>query len=120
MVKVNVGDFDLIDSGFVSVVNDSPIVLELDPKIIIRLKFETDSSEANQSRFKSEINSKGELEYTLSNFNNPLGTEFTQYAEIGRFKGRKLFFHLKVLGNGNLSNKTVFYSFLLGGQVING
>ena len=120
MVEVNVGEYAIIETGLVSVVSDSPIVLKLDPRVIIRIVFETDSSEGNQSKFKSEINSKGELEFTLTNFNNPLGTEFTQYAEIGRFNGRKLFFHVKVLGNGNVSNKTVIYSFLQGGQVTNG
>ena len=120
MVEVNVGEYAIIETGLVSVVSDSPIVLKLDPRVIIRIVFETDSSEGNQSKLKSEINSKGELEFTLTNFNNPLGTEFTQYAEIGRFNGRKLFFHVKVLGNGNVSNNTVIYSFLQGGQVTNG
>ena len=55
MVEVNVGEYAIIETGLVSVVSDSPIVLKLDPRVIIRIVFETDSSEGNQSKFKSEI-----------------------------------------------------------------
>lgn len=118
-MKVHVGDYELLDSGVISNVNDAPIILELDPKIIVKLFFETNPSE-NRSLIKSVLNPEKVLEYTLTNFNNPLGTEFTQMAEMGIYNGRKLYFHVKVLGNTNAKNKTVIYSFYLGGVATNG
>lgn len=119
MVKINVGDYEVVESGVFSIVNDSPVI-ELDPRVRVKLVFETDSSDKSSSKIKWVVNEKGELEYTLINFNNPLGTEFTQLAEIGFLKGRKLYFHVKVLGNASISNKTIFYTFYLGGPVTNG
>lgn len=118
-VTVKVGNYEVIDSGVVSVVDESPITLTLDPKIIVSIVFQNDANEKNQS-IKSVVKDNRILEYTLINFNNPLGTEFTQIAKIGTYNGRDLLFHIKVLGNGNAANKTVFYSFYSGGQVTNG
>lgn len=119
--RINVGAYEVITSGLVSTASSDPVVLVLDPKIIVRLVFENKGIPGSkESTVSSSINESGELEYRLVNFNNPLGTEFTQLAEIGTFKGRKLYFHVKVLGNETVPNKTILYTFYSGGEVTNG
>ena len=114
---VEIGEFDVISSGSFPIWGCERVLLTLNPNIKVRLVFSENKDESIIVRSNLV---DGVLEYTLTNFNNPLGTEFTSPAEIGTFMGRKLFFHIKVLGNSNADNKTVFYTWLLGGAITDG
>ena len=115
--QIRIGEYEVLSSGVIPIWGKDSILLTLDPNIRVRILFASSKEEANMVH--SEI-VDGVLEYTLTNFNNPLGTEFTQPAVIGTFMGRKLLFHIKILGNSNADNKTLFYTWLLGGTVTDG
>lgn len=117
-INVSIGEFEVYSSGCVNSVNNADALFIINESIKVRLTFRS-SEEPNQS-MSAEINNTGELHLFLTNFNNPLETEFTDPIEIGILSGRKLFLYLKVLGMSNSTNRTLIYTWLLGGAINNG
>ena len=117
-MKIRIGIYEVYNSGIITSCDNADVVFEVADGVVVRLKF--DANESNQQNMQANINEQGELVFCLTNFNNPLGTEFTKPLEIGILNGHKLLLHIKVLGNQNSSNRTVLYTWLKGGNVSNG
>lgn len=114
---IKVGNFDVIDTGSVTSVAGNDIIFDVADRVKVRLSFTTtdDKKQSMSSNLQD-----GELTITLQNFNNPLGTEFTDAVEIGKLNGRKLFLHIRVLGMESTSNRVVLYTWYLGDNISNG
>ena len=118
MENIKVGDYDVLESGVVTSVNGEDVLFKLSDSVRVRMKFlVTDEEKENMS---AQVNRAGELEISLSGFDNPLGTEFTNAAEIGFFKGRKLYLHVRVLGMKSTNNRVIFHTWFLGANIANG
>jgi len=117
-MKIVVGDLEVLESGTVTSNNAQDVLFTINDAVKVRLVFNT--SEDKKKKMGVSMNSNNELEFTLSNFDNPMGTEFTEAFEIGTFNGRNLYFHARILGMDNSSNKVVIYTFYLGGALNNG
>ena len=118
MIEIKVGDFDVLDSGTVTSVGSRDVLFTLSERVKVRLVF-TIIDNKNQE-MTIQINERGELEFTLQNFDNPLGTEFNEPIEIGTWQGRKLFLHARVLGLKGTNNRVVLYTWYLGNRINNG
>ena len=112
-----VGNYDVLDSGSITSVSGQDILFDLADNIRIRFAF-TMTEDRKQSTTYDLQN--GEMIITFQNFNNPLGTEFTDAVEIGTYKGRKLLLHVRILGMKNTSNRVVIYTWYLGDNISNG
>lgn len=117
-IDIQIGTYDVYAAGSVTSVENSDVLFRIVEGISIRVHFSR-SNDSNQS-MNISINEQGELLFTLTNFNNPLGTEFTNPIKIGTLNGRQLLFHLKVLGMENSNNRTLVYTWLLGEAINNG
>lgn len=117
-IDVFVGNYEVYASGCVTSVDNSDILFRIVEGISIRLQF-VRSGDSNQS-MNATINDNNELQITLTNFNNPLGTELTNPISIGTLHGRRLLLHIKVIGMENSNNRTLFYTWLLGEAINNG
>lgn len=117
-MEIKVGNLDVLSSGCVTSFNNSDVLFTVTENIKVRVHFISNDAE-NQS-MSASINESSELQINLVNFNNPLGTEFTNPIEVGTVSGQRLLLHLKVLGMSSGSNKTVIYTWLKGGAIING
>lgn len=118
MEQIKVGDYDVLESGVVTSVNGGDVLFKLSDSVKVRLKFLV--TEDNKENMSAVVNGVGELEISLSGFTNPLGTEFTNEAEIGFFNGRKLFLHVRVLGMKSTNNRVIFHTWYLGSKIANG
>jgi len=118
MDRINVGEFEVLESGSVSSVGGRDVLFTLIPAIRVRLIFTT--SDGGAHTMNSVMNDNGELAITLQNFNNPLGTELTNPIKIGTYSGRPLLFHFKVLGMHDSTNRTIIYTWYLGDNINNG
>lgn len=119
MEKIEIGDYEVLESGCVTSIQNQDILFSLSDNIKIRIQFNSTDSKEQTMNLKLNDDST-ELTVELSNFNNPLGTEFANAIEIGKFQGRKLSMHVKVIGMRDSMNRVVFYTFLLGGLINNG
>lgn len=119
MENIKVGDFEVFDSGCVTSIHGQDILLTLKENIRIRVQF-LSTEDRKQSMNMSVNEDSTELIVRLSNFNNPLGTEFTNAIEIGNIDSRKLLIHLRVIGMNEGNNRVLFYTFLLGEMINNG
>ena len=117
-MKITVGNYEVYNSGIITSFDNADVLFNVASGVVVRLRFKTD--ESNQQNMQADINESGELVFTLTNFNNPLGTEFTKPLEIGLLEGSKFLLHIKVLGNQNSSNRTILYTWLKGGAVNDG
>jgi len=117
-MDIKVGALEVLESGCVNSVNGHDVLFSLSKTVNVRLVFA--SGERKDVEMKSLINDNGELEFRLTNFDNPLGTEFTEAFEIGTFQGRKLHFHVRVTGMRSTTNKVIFFTFYLGDAISNG
>lgn len=118
MNRIDVGDYEVLDSGCVSSVGGRDVLFTLIPEIKVRLIFS--EAEGGSQTMNSIMNENGELAITLQNFNNPLGTEFTNPIRIGLYSGRPLLLHIKVLGMHESTNRTIIYTWYLGDNINNG
>ena len=116
-MEIKVGNYDVMHSGCVTSVDGKDVLFIVAENIKVRLQF-TITEEKRQSM--SSNLSNGELTITLQNFNNPLGTEFTDAIEIGKYQGRKLLLHVRILGMESTSNRVVIYTWFLGDNLSNG
>ena len=116
-MEIKVGNYDVLNSGCVTSIAGKDILFVVAENIRVRLIFTTTENKS-QSMFSNLLN--GELSITFQNFNNPLGTEFTDAIEIGTYKGRRLLLHVRVLGMDATSNRVVLYTWFLGDNISNG
>lgn len=116
---IKVGEYDVLESGAVGSVDNKDVIFEIAPNIKLRLSFDDDVKSSGSSVRINSVN-ESELRLILVNFNNPLGTEIINPIEVGRYKGRPLLFHVKVLGMENNKNRTILYTWYLGEEVANG
>ena len=117
-IDIQIGSYEVYAAGCVTSVENSDALFRIVEGISIRVHF-IRSNDSNQS-MNTSINEHGELQFNLTNFNNPLGTEFTNPIPIGTLNGRRLLLHLKVLGMENSNNRTLIYTWLLGEAINNG
>ena len=117
-MEIKVGDLDVLESGTVTSNNGNDVLFSISDNVKVRLVFRT--TEDKKKAMGTSMNANNELEFVLNNFDNPLGTEFTEAFEIGTYKSRNLYFHARILGMENTSNKIVIYTFYLGGAINNG
>ena len=107
----------MLESGCVTSVAGEDVLFNVADNIKVRFLFT--STEDKKQSMVSNL-SDGELSITFQNFNNPLGTEFTDAIEIGTYQGRKLLLHIRVLGMESTSNRVILYTWLLGDNISNG
>lgn len=117
-MDIRIGDFEVLSSGCVTSFNNLDALFVITDAIKVRIHFLSDDS--NSQTMNASINDSRELQINLSNFNNPLGTEFTNPFEVGTLSGRRLLLHVKVLGMSSSNNRTIIYTWLLGGAINNG
>ena len=116
-MDIKVGNYDVLDSGCVTSVDGKDVLFFVENNMRVRLVFTT--LEGKKQSMSSNL-SDGELSITFQNFNNPLGTEFTDAIEIGTYQGRKLLWHIRVLGMKSTSNRVILYTWFLGDNISNG
>ena len=117
-MRIKVGEYEILDSGIIMSVRDRDILFEIEENIKVKLVLTT--VEDNVQLMNAEVDSSGILVFTLQNFNNPLGTEFTEAIEVGTYQGRRLLFHVRVLGMDSTTNRAVIYTWYLGNNINNG
>lgn len=117
MEQIKVGNYDVLDSGCVTSVAGKDVVFVVANNMKVRLKFTT-TEDKSQSMTSDLLN--GELSITLQNFNNPLGTEFTDAIEIGTYQGRRLLLHVRILGMEATTNRVIIHTWFLGDNLSNG
>lgn len=115
--KLEVGEFEVLDSGCVTSLTDRDVVFTIDGDVRITLHFVTDS---NQPQGVHSTFSGNNLKINFVNFNNTLGTELTNPIKIGTINGRDLYCHFRVMCMIDSGNRVIFYSWLLGNNVSNG
>lgn len=115
-LKITVGGKEILYSGTVTSTNNADVCFEVAERIKVRLKFESEDDSSQRLRAEVENN---ELIFTLINFNNSLGTEFTEPLEIGTYQGRTLYLHLRVYAI-NSSNRVINHTWYLDDVVNNG
>lgn len=116
-MKISVGNREILYSGTVTSTNNADVLFTLAESIKVRLKFIT---EENGSQSLNAEMEEGVLVFSLINFNNPLGTEFSDAFEIGKYEGRPLFLHVRVYAMHDSGNKLVSHTWYLGSIVNNG
>ena len=116
-MKIKVGNYDVLDSGCVTSVDGNDVLFVVADNVKVRLQFTL--TEDKRQSMSSNL-SNGELAITLQNFNNPLGTEFTNAIEIGTYQGRRLLLHVRILGMESTSNRVIIYTWFLGDNISNG
>ena len=100
----------MLDSGSVTSVGGRHVLFNISG-IKVRVVFK--EAEDDKQSMEFHVISNNELQISLQNFNNPLGTEFTNAIKIGTYNGKSLLLHLKVLGMHNSKNRTIIYTWLL-------
>ena len=116
-MDIKVDNYDVLYSGCVTSVAGKDVLFVVANNIKVRLMFTT--TEDKKQTMTSNL-SNGELSITLQNFNNPLGTEFTDAIEIGKYQGRRLLLHIRVLGMEATSNRVILHTWFLGDNISNG
>lgn len=118
-MKINIGEYELHDSGSVITIQNKPIEFFF-PNFSVRVEFEdTEDKKDIQMNFSLEENNKV-LVARLKNFNNYLGTENNEPVNVGRLNNRELLFQFRVYGMESADNKVFHYTWLLGKVVQDG
>lgn len=118
MVNIQVGNYEVLESGCVTSVGEQDVLFSLSPSMNVRLRFL--AKEGMKQSVDARIEQSTKLLIELTNFNNPLGTELVEPLEIGTYKGRKLLLHIRVIGMSDSKNRVVFYTWFLAGNINNG
>lgn len=116
-INITVGGREVLYSGTVTSTNNADVLFEIAENLKIRLRF---VSEDGGAQLIQAVVEDGVLVLTLLNFNNPLGTEFTNAIEIGTYKGRSLFLHVRVYAMNESENRVINHTWYLDGVVNNG
>jgi hypothetical protein len=114
-MEVNVGNFEVIESGSLVSHEGEPIdfILQQTPSLFaVRILFRSDP-ENTAMRMESAV-TENRLHITLFNFNNSLGTGNTTRLNIGTLDNRSLHFSFWVVAAGNNGNKVFHYTWYRG------
>lgn len=109
------GPAEIITTGIVISFNRQPIRIEFGSKTApfsVTFNF-VDQTETAEQKASLKVVGERDLEYTLINFTNPLGTGSTDPVKIGKYNGRPMFLHYRVYSIGE-SDKTVQFTFFAG------
>ena len=109
-MKINVGDYEVFDSGVVINHNGMEISFEI-KNLKIKIVFET-NDEVDEFNARKEVVDNTCLKLTLTNFNNSLGTGLTSPMEVGRINSKKLFLQYIVYSLGDHRTKMFAYTWL--------
>lgn len=122
MTKIRVGDFDVLSSGMVHAWEGEAAEFNLAPtstEYLFKVKFASDES-TKVENLEYKLVNKNQLELTLTNFDNPLGTSTIRPIPIGTHGDRRLYFMISVHSVGAKTPVRVLsYTFLLG-ETVNG
>lgn len=110
-LKINVGDYEVFDSGVVISHDLKDILFEV-KSLKIKIVFETNSDNNAYEAKKSFVENNTCLVLKLTNFSNPLGLGLTSPMEVGRINDKKLFLQFIVYSLGNNNTKMLAYTWL--------
>lgn len=110
-MKICVGEYEVYDSGSVLSHGDKEILFEI-KNLKIKIKFVSDSENANYDVKISLIDNNACLLLTLVNFNNSLGTGLTNPVEIGTINGSRLYLQFVVYQLGESDTRMLSYTWL--------
>lgn len=114
LVKAYVGDLEVVGNGIVQVTKDKNLLLVLGSILKMEFKFESDK-ENNEFSINRHIGKNKRLIWTLTNFNNALGTGIINPIELGSLSKRKVFVGFFVWSPVPKSgNRIVNYTIYLG------
>jgi hypothetical protein len=119
-MKITSGNYEVFNSGTVISFEQEPITFQLATDLKIRLAFRDEMEKKEEHRLEFNPISKNELEITLVNFNNSLGTGNTAPLLMGTLNNKKLYLNFRVYALTVTTNKTIHYSWYLGEEVNNG
>lgn len=114
MLKTIIDDFELLDSGTISLWSDNIIKFEVADGIKLSITF-SPNNEVEVPEVKSEIIDDC-LNFTFIGCDKSSEFEFEKPIEIARYYNRKLYCYLKIINNLDSKpkpSKTLFYYFLL-------
>lgn len=120
-VEVKSGPAEIIASGTAIQFNQEPIEITFggnEEKLKIVFIFKDEQGKESESRMSATNPSTSELEITLFNANNPLGSGLKKPVQIGTLSGRELFLQFRVYGLPKV-DKTVHYCIYLGEELNN-
>lgn len=106
-ISIKTSNLDVIRSGLVSSFNNEPIEMFFDEhtnsEFLIRFRFIIDKTMQQNVKVIS-LSNQTEIEFQLTNFNNPLGTSIVKPVEFATDdNGKKLFIIFSVYTIGEAS-----------------
>jgi len=119
-MKITSGNYEVFNSGTVISFEQEPVTFQLAADLKIRLAFRDEMEKKEEHRLEFNPISKNELEITLVNFNNSLGTGNTAPLLMGTLNNKKLYLNFRVYALTVTTNKTIHYCWYLGEEVNNG
>ena len=121
-MKIKIGNYELIHSGLVMTIGDSPITIKLPDEIegdyTFIINFVTDNENKDSVTKYTGID-KFTLQMDFKNFDGFLGGGNSELIELGTLRNLPLYFNYRVFDLKNVG-KTLMYNFYVGKEADNG
>lgn len=125
-MKVKIGDYELFESVSLIGIDNNPIEIQIgdnndaDNEVAITFVFRFKKDEENKDRrIEYRVIDNSRLEIYLVNIGHSLGGGNTKITKIGTYKGRELYYNIRIFTLDDADN-TVIVNFYLGKEVANG
>lgn len=114
------GDKQVLCSGTVISFDNSPITIEMfdDCQSVVKLQFIFNNDEAIEGESMSTAVIEDTLCFTLTNFNNPIGTGNTAPISFAKYKKLRLYLQFRVTSLNDV-DRTLYYTIYADGGECN-
>lgn len=111
-MKISVGDYEIYDSGAVISHDNKDVLFEV-KNLRVKIVFKNDPENKSYDAKISLPEDRSCLLFTLTNFNNSLGTGLTRPVEIGTINDTRLFLQFMVYRLGESDSRMISYTWLI-------
>jgi hypothetical protein len=118
-MKIQTGDYDIIDSGTIISFNNEPLTFHLTADLRFKFTFRDDTVN-NIHRMEFATINNQEMEIIMINFNNSLGIGNTTPLGLARLNNRMVYLNYRVYALDNNNCRTIHYTWYLREEVQNG
>lgn len=117
IINIKSGSYDVLCSGSVIQFDAEPVTISF-LELFFVFKFINDDNEKQRQEFNISNNI---FTLILYNFNNSLGTGNTQAINLGSINNRNLYLNYRIYTLSDLKHdRTIYYTFYLGEEIIHG